>query len=170
MPLNSVQSYVKGILDGLTLPAPTGQPASTLTAWVTPPTLEDLNGPRAYIWGGRNRGYRQTMPRAKPNQPATGGFKWLDWTIDIYLVYLTAPDDAQIDQEFPLMVDAVLSALWNTTMPVFITDPTTGLESQVLAIGEDWELEYPPERTPATLRMLYYTCRIAMDVREAVQG
>lgn len=169
MPLNSVSAYVQGILDGISVPSPTGG-SQTLTAWVTPPTVEDLDGPRAYVWGGRQHGHRQTMPRAKPGQPQTGGFRWIDHTIDIYLVYLTNPDDNLIDQEFPLIVDAVLAALWSTPLDVFITDATTGVVSQILSVGEDWELEYAPVHAPATQRMLYYSCRIAMDVREAVQG
>jgi hypothetical protein len=107
------------------------------------------------------------MPRGIA--PAAG-FKRLDWTIDIYLVYLTTPDDSNVDQEFPLIIDAVLTKLWSTTMPVVITDPTTGQVSQVQSIGESWDLEYPPERTPATLRMLYYSSRIAMDVMEVLQA
>lgn len=150
-------------MDGLAVPTI----AQPIEAYITPPTVEDIDGPRAYIWGARNRGKRQTMPRGIA--PAAG-FKRLDWTIDIYLVYLTTPDDSNVDQEFPLIIDAVLTKLWSTTMPVVITDPTTGQVSQIQAIGESWELEYPPERTPATLRMLYYSSRIAMDVMEVLQA
>jgi hypothetical protein len=176
VPLNSVQLYVKGLLDGITIPGPGTESSSILQAYVTPPVLEDLDGPRSYIWGGRQRVRRQTMPRTQPNNVVTAGFKQFDYTLDIYLSYLTNPNDALVDQEFPILVDTVLSTLWNTTMPVFI-DSTgnvvstggTGI-SQILSIGEEWDLEYPPEKTPATLRMLYYTCRIAMYIQEAVWG
>lgn len=177
MPLNSTQLYVQSLLDNLTIPGPPGEPSATLTAWIQPPSLEDLDGPRAYIWGGRQRGHRQSMPRMKNGDPSTGGFKQLDYTMDIYLSYLTAPDDAQVSQEFPLLIDTVLQTLWSTTMPVFVDSQgqVTSTEqfpqaSQILQIGEEWELEYPPERAPATLRMLYYSCRIGMDIQEAVQG
>ena len=169
MPLSSVQPYLKGLLDGMPVPSPSGG-SQTLTAWVTPPTVEDLDGPRAYVWGGRQHGRRQTMPRAKPNEPETGGFRRIDHTIDIYLVYLANPDDVELDQEFPLLIDAVLAQLWNAVMPTKIADATTGVVSQVLELGEDWEIEYPPVHAPATQRMVYYSCRIAMDVQEAVQG
>lgn len=168
MPLNSVQQYVKGLLDGLVVED--GIPA--LEAYVQPPVLEDLNGPRAYVWGNRLSGKRQTMPRINYQtvDQSTAGYKWLDWTVDVYLSYLTNPDDVNVDQEFPLIVDAVMWKLWTTEMPIVIQDPTTSLYSQILAIGEEWELEYPPERAPSTMRMLYYTCRLGLRVYEAVQA
>lgn len=169
MPLNSVQLFVHGLLDKLSIPGPAGSASSTLEAYITPPTVENLDGPRAYIWGGRQRVTRQTAPRGE-------GFKHFAYTLDIYLAYLTNPDDTNIDQEFPLFVDAVLKQLWTTTMPVHI-DATgnvvpagTSGASQILEVGEQWDLDYPPERTPASLRMLYYTCRIGMEIYEAVQG
>lgn len=172
MPLLSVQTYVKNLIDGLIIND--GIPA--LTAYITPPTVEDLDGPRAYVWGARQKVHRQSMPRTAPNNASTAGFKFFDYTVDIYLVYLTNPDVASNDTDFPLIIDTVLSQLWNTTMPVFIDAsgnvvPSGGVGiSQILNIGEEWDLDYPPEKTPATLRMLYYTCRIGMMVQEAVKG
>lgn len=163
MPLNSVQIYVANLLNNLQVPTIT----KPIEAYITPPTVEDVDGPRAYIWGARSRARRQTMPRGIAPR---AGFKEINWTVDIYLVHLTTPDEPTIDQEFPLIVDTVLTQLWSTTMPIVIVDPTTGQESQIQAIGEEWELEYPPERLPATLRMLYFSCRIAMDVKEIVQA
>jgi hypothetical protein len=162
-PLNSVQQFVANIVNGIQVPTIT----KPIEAFITPPTVEDIDGPKAYIWGARNRGRRQTMPRGIAPH---AGFKRLDWTVDIYLVYETTPDDPLIDQAFPLIIDSVLAKLWTTTMPQIITDPTSGQVSQIQSIGEEWELEYPPERTPATLRMIWYSSRIAMDVLEIVQA
>lgn len=161
MPLNSVQQYVKGLLDGLVIPGPA--PQQTLEAFITPPTVGPLDGPKCFVWGGVARGRRQTMPRGP-------GMKELPWRVDLYLNYETVPTDTDIDEAFPLVIDAVLNQLWTTTMPVKITDPTTGQQSQIQAIGEEWELEYPPERLPATLRMVFYSARIVMDVLEVVQA
>lgn len=181
MPLNSVQQYVKGLLDGLVVQD--GIPA--LEAYVTPPVVDSLDAPKAYVWGGRMRGRRQTMPRVgTPAAIAAGhsGFKRLDWTVDVYLVYEMNPDQpaTDVDQDFPLIIDAVLAQTWTTAMPIFIDaqgNPTAQSAmvagqtySQILAIGEDFELEYPPERTPSTLRMLYYTARLGLDIYEAVQA
>lgn len=165
MPLNSVQLYVQSVLSGISIP---GQ-SSPLQVYITPPVVDDVNGPRAYIWAGRlDPARRQTAPRG----PA---FKELNWLLDIYLNYETNPDDpvsgtGGVDSEFPLVVDAVMAATWTTAMPVFITDPVTGVLSQILSIGESFRMDYPPERTPATLRMLWYSTVITMDVMEVVQA
>ena len=160
MPLNSVQLFVQGLLDGLAIPGTT----QTLEAYITPPTVDEMDSPKAYVWGGRLRGNRQSMPRGQ-------GFKRLNWSVDVWLAYETSPDSATVDQEFPLIVDAVMNAVWTTPMnDVFITDPTTGVRSQILAIGEDFDFEYPPERVPATMRMVYYAARLGLNVYEAVQA
>lgn len=156
--LNSVQLYFKSFLDGL--PVGNGQ---TLTTYIVPPPVDDLDGPRGYVWASRMRGARQTMPRG-------AGFKKLGWNVDVYLSYETVPDEVDVDQQFPLIVDAVLWKLSTVVMPTFITDPTTERQSQILSIGEEFELENPPERVPATLRMLYFMARIGFQVYEAVQG
>lgn len=176
MPLNSVQLYVHRLLDGLTIPGPPGVLSSTLDAYITPPTLDDMDNPKAYIWGGRQRARRQAMPRATNFTQSTGGFKYLDYTLSIYLKYLTNPQDPEVDQEFPIFIDTVLYQLWNTTMPIFIDSQgnrvSVGGEniSQITSIGEEWDLDYPPEMTPATQRMLLYGCRIAMTLQEVIQA
>jgi hypothetical protein len=173
--LTGVQLYVKNIIDGLVVTD--GIPA--LTAYVTPPTLEDLDGPRAYVWGARLRGKRQTAPRIRAGHTivdGTSGFKHLAWTVDVYLVYLSNPDAPGNDTDFPQIIDAVLASYFTTQMPIFIdglgntfTAPAAGL-TQILGIGEDFELEYSALHTPATLRMLYYSARLALDIYEAVQA
>lgn len=165
MPLNSVQHYVRNIIDGLNVPGAT----APLEAYITPPTVDNLDAPKAFVQGARLRGSRQTAPRR-------AGFKHLAWVVDVYLSYETNPDSPTVDSEFPQIVDAVMAAFWTTTIPTFI-DPLgnpVGAAvpgcSQILNIGEDFELEYPPERVPATLRMLYYTARLGIDIYEAVQA
>ena len=89
--------------------------------------------------------------------------------VDVWLSYETTPNSDTIDQEFPLLVDAVLNKTWTTEMPIVIQDPTTQQYSQILSIGEEFEMDYPPEKTPATLRMLYFTTLIGLVIKEAVQ-
>jgi hypothetical protein len=168
MPLNSVQIYVSNLLTDLQLPL--GSPP--LETYITPPAYEDIDRPKAYVWGGRARGKRQTMPRNTSGFLVDGrsGFKHIDWTIDIYLLYETTPDSANVDQEFPTIVDAVMTKLWTTPLNTFITDPTTGVVSEITSIGEEWDFEMMPERTPNTLRMLLFTARISLTVTEILQG
>lgn len=168
MPLNSVQQYVANALNGLALPL---SPTGPLEAYITPPTIEDLDRPKAYVWGGRMRGRRQTAPRTTTTvNGLNSGYKRLDWTVDVYLAYETNPDSPTLDQEFPTIVDAVMQRLWTLPMTTVITDPTTGVQSEIISIGEEWNFEMHPERTPNTLRMLYYSARIGFDVYEAVQA
>lgn len=159
MGLNSVQQYVKTLLNGLTIP----NQASALEAWVVPPNVENISGPRAYIWGGRMREERQTSPRG-------AGYTWLVWTVDIYLMLLDNPQSATLDQNFPLLADTVMQTLRTTTMPTFINDPTTGARSQILSVGEEFEWEYPPQRATADMRMLIFEARLGATVKEAIQA
>lgn len=170
MPLASVQKHVQGILDGLPVPGGT----QTLTAQVTPPVIQNLNGPVAFVWGGSMAASRQTGPRGTPG---AAGFRRLMWDVDVWLVYLTNPNAAGADAVFPDLIDAVMAQLWATEMPVLIDvdgQPTTQSgasgATQILSIGEDYRLEYSPVHTPATQRMLYYTARFTLQVYEAVQS
>ena len=170
MPLASVQKYVQGILDGLAVPGGT----QTLKAQVTPPVLQNLNGPVAFVWGGSMVASRQSGPRGTAG---AAGFRRLMWDVDVWLVYLTNPNTAGADQVFPDLLDAVMAQLWSTTMPVFIdangqpTEPSdTPGATQILSVGEDYRLEYSPIHTPATNRMLYYSARFSLQIYEAVQG
>lgn len=170
--LNSIQQYVKGVINGITV---TGQ-TSPLVAYVTPPVMDNVGGPpKAYVWAGRANGHRQTTPRGP-------GFKQIDWDIDIYLQYETNPNrpvvnSVSIDNQFPLIVDAVLVQLFTTTMPTFIdvngtpvgpTNPPAGA-TQVHHIGEQFRIDYPTEKTPGTLRMLWYSLVLSVTIAEIVQ-
>lgn len=166
MPLNTIQTHVQGLINGLDLPGQVdgdGHPIP-LVAWITPPVVEDITGPRAYVWGGTLQERRQTAPRGQ-------GFKKLRWVVDTYLVAAATAADNNLDQEFPLIVDGVMAALRAAPMPILITDPTTGVVSQLLSIGEDFELEYVPERLlAAPAGMLWYSARIGTVVEEALQA
>lgn len=161
MPLNTIQTYVQGLLNNLVIPKQSAD--TTLQAFITPPVLQPLDGPIAHVWGGVMHEERSTMPRG-------AGFKKLDWTVDVYLYYETTADDVLLDQAFPLVIDTVMQTLRTTTMPIKVTDPTTGQQSQVLSIGEQFDLEYPPERVPETLRMVLYVARIGVHLREDLQA
>lgn len=169
MPLNSVQQYVAGLINNLEVPLLGTAP---IECFITPPVNDDLDRPKAYVWGGRARGKRQTMPRNTSGRLVDGqsGFKEVSWTVDIYLAYETTPDSTTLDQEFPCIVDAVMTKLWTTPLNIFITDPTTGVVSQVTSIGEEWDFEMLPERTPSTLRQLFFTARISASVEEKLMG
>lgn len=156
--LSSVQNYAKGIVDGLIMPP--GVPGP-MVARVTAPAVEKMKEPRAYVWGGRLAARRQSAPRG-------AGFMKFLWVIDIYVAFLDTPDDAFQNEPFPLVLDAVMKAFMTATMPVLI-DPLGNVltaasgsasDTQIQAVGEQFDLEYPPERTVNALRQAWYSARI----------
>lgn len=172
MPLLSVQRYVQGILNGLPVPGQT----ALLAAQITPPPLQPINGPMAFIWGATMRAARHAGPRITGNDPSTAGFKKLAWELDVWLSYLANPKSTTIDSEFPALVDSVMRALWQTPMTGFI-DPQgvpcpreTDGATQIISIGENMRLEYATPKAVQTGRTLYFSAQMVVDVWEDVQS
>lgn len=171
MPLNSVQLYVAGLITAANIIIDDGIPA--LDCWIVPPTLQNMNGPHAYVWGGRVSTSRQTMPRG-----VMAGFKKYPWQIDVYVVFETVANRIQnpnLDSQFPMLIDAITNIFSTTTMPgyidtngVFSTEPVAGA-SQIQHIGESWTLDYPAVHTPRTMKMSWFSANIVIDVLEVVQ-
>lgn len=159
MALNAVLPYMRGIIDGLVIPGG-GQP---LEAYITPPVQKPLTNPIAYIIPAPSEGKRQTMPRR-------AGFMEIEWQIDHYIKYLTSATSANLDQQFPLIVDAILFAYWGTAMGVQITDAVTNRTSGIVAIGEEFELIPEPVQTPASYRSLVFDALIRVQVKEVIQA
>jgi hypothetical protein len=160
VPLGSVQSYCLGLLQGLVIPWDSVPP---VTAYITPPAPGPFNGPIALIAGARMQASRETMPRGM-------GFKNLVWTVEVYLHYQSVPTAPNLDQIFPLIVDAVMAKMWTTTMPVPIEDPTTGAKSSVMSVGERFTVDYPPVRTANKSQTYVYVARIQFEVKELLQA
>lgn len=137
MPINSVQVYIKGLLDGL--PMPYALP--NMVAYITPPDPNvEAEFPTAYIWpsnGDESRDAAKggTIPRnTGPGTPS--GFKNIDHTIDVWIVYFGQDDDPQADTAFPGIVDAVMQRLRTSPERPLVSDPLTGIDSALLDIGE----------------------------------
>lgn len=166
--LDSVQRYVCSILNGLPIPV---QGIPPLTAWITPPALEQADGPRAHVWGGSVAIGRQTAPRGP-------GMKKFPWTVDVYLVYLTTPDDGLDCEPMPKIIDTVIWALATTVMPLYIDvngnpmgpNQANETDTQIQSVGETMRLQYPPEKMVGPMQMLWYTAQLQVDVLEVVQS
>jgi hypothetical protein len=167
--LASVSAYVRSIIDGLPILYVENMPP--LTAWITPPALEQADGPRAHVWGGAVDITRQTAPRGP-------GFKKWPWVIDVYLVYLTTPDDGLDAEPMPRIIDAVITQFAATTMPLFIDvygnpmgpNAVNATDTQIQGIGERIRLQYPTEKMVGPMQMLWYTALLQVDVLEVVQS
>jgi hypothetical protein len=166
MPLNAIQNYVKGLLDGAQLPLGQG----TLQAFITPPDPGEGTDPTIYIWGSVAHEKRQTMPRHQPGNYSSGGFKWIEHTIDLWLVFCAYADDEMVDSLFPAVIDSVMAILRDTQMQVPIIDPVTGMKSTVEMIGEVMTWDYAPVHSLEDQRMLRYTARLTVDVKELIQA
>lgn len=159
MPLNSVQTHIKGILDGIQLPLGAGN----LSAYITPPDPGNGMIPSAYIWGSVAEDVRRSMPRFQ-------GFRVIKHEIDIWLIWFGPADDVNSDKAFPAIVDAVCEVLRTTPMPVLNKkDPVTGQNSNIEMIAERLRWDYSPVHSVEDQRWLCYTARIICDVREQVQ-
>lgn len=159
---------MRNTVDGLALPQ--GIPGP-LKAWVTPPVVEKATTPRAHVWGGRLTGRRQSAPRGQ-------GFMELSWVVDVYACYLTTPDDGLHNEPFPKVVDAILKAYLAVPISVWIdadgnqVGPNAGskTDTQIQAVAETFDSDYPPERSVAGPRMLWYVQRLGVGVKEVIQA
>ncbi len=159
MSLVAVQGFVQGVVTGV---AVTAYP-TPLTSYIAPPIPGDAGVPGAYIWGGTVNERRQTAPRGQ-------GFKELLWMVDIWLLVIQSNDRVDSDTAFPSMVDAVMDALRTTPMPLTITDPVTGVLSQVISVGEQMDLDYSPVHTVADQVDVQYVALLRCSVKEVLQG
>lgn len=165
MSINSVQLYMKGLLDGMDLPVSMG--GNKLTAMVSPPAKDSRTVPRCYIWGSTGTEARRTMPR-------TEGFKNVEHKIDIWVVAFASPKGVGTgsqDSPFPSILEAIMNQLRTTPMPVInLVDNITGRTSDIISIGEDMKWDYAPVHTIVPDRTLRFDGRIVATVKEWLQA
>jgi len=157
--MNAILQYMQGLLNNLPVP---GQSTNLRTVLV-PGMQMPLTGPIALIIPGPAHGERRTAPRGLASME-------IPWWIDIYLKYETNPNAEMLDQLLPLIVDAILYACWAPKLPLQITDPTTGRVSNLVALGEAFEVDPQPPETPATMRTLLFSALIRIEAKEWVQA
>lgn len=158
--MNSILQYMQGLLNGLTIPAQ----SKPLTTVLVPGMQMPLTGPIALIIPGPAHGERKTAPRGQ------GGLIEIPWWIDIYLKYETNPNAELLDQLFPLIIDAILYACWAPKLPLYLTDPTTGRITNLVALGEAFDADPQPPETPATMRSLVFSALIRIEAKEWLQA
>lgn len=137
MPINSAQMHVQSLIDGLSLPS--GLPS--LNAYITPPDPNvQAEVPTAYVWpstGDESRDSSKggTVPRnTGPGTPS--GWKNIEHSMDVWLVWFGADDDPESDTLFPAIVDAVMYRLRTSPERPLVVDPYTSQQSWLVDIGE----------------------------------
>lgn len=168
MPVNTVMQSILQIVDGLILPGTAG----VLEGYITPPDPRDEPPPAIYIWASNGSEHRQALPRGNtPGAGSLAGWKEIEHTVDAYLTWFGEDSDTDADTSFPAVLDAVLSALRTSGQsPLYTSDPLTGMQSDLVDIGErlDYELALP--RSTASERYLRYDARITIHVLEFFQA
>lgn len=170
MPLNSVQTYLQGLLDGLPLPGPAGE-QGPLACYITPPNPGNLQVPTAYLWPMNGEESRLTTPRAGGPNVTEPGWKMIKHQVPLFLAFVGIASDPTADTNFPAVIDAVFAALRPSPDEVLITDPVTGqLTSLLLGIGEELNYDYAVVHTQADERLLRYDARLTINVTEYFQA
>jgi hypothetical protein len=167
--INTVQTFLKSVTDGMALPLGLGN----IAAYIAPPNPGDGMEPALYIWGAQGDERRMTVPRAQHGNLASGGNKQTTHTVDLWLVWFGPGDDPQADSQFPAIVDAVLALLRNLALlddAQHAVDPVTGQLSQLLDVGEHLTWDYAPVRAVADQRYLRYDALITADITEIIQA
>ncbi len=170
MPIASTLSYIKGLLVSLPMPGE----LDPMNAYITPPDPNtETQVPTAYVWPtegdeDRDSGKAGTVPRnTGPN--TASGFKNMEHSIDVYVVWFGADDEPDIDCLFPGVVDAVMAAFRFSADPAQAVDPYTGQVSTLVDVGEKMSYRI-------TLRSLVeqafnrYDCLLSLSVLEVIQA
>jgi hypothetical protein len=168
--LTAVQWYLKtGILNGLQNPM-----LDPLEALIQPPVLADVaDHPYAYIWAGRGNERRQTAPRPIRQDSGAitpGGYQKMTWKIDVRLYTVMAQEDPNIELAFPALIDATIKELNVTQIPIIITDPVTGQQTQILTIAETLDSDYATSVTTSAegQGIIRFGCDLTVEVQEKV--
>ncbi|MGH8921017.1 MAG: hypothetical protein ACRD0H_22240 [Actinomycetes bacterium] len=176
MPIAAAISFVKGLLDGLPMP---GGGTPNLAAYITPldPNVES-DIPTCYVYPipgragteQRKGGDGGTFPRnSGPGTPS--GFKTLDHTIGIWVVWFMADDDPDADLLVPGFMDAMMESLRRAwPMPVILTDPWTGGETLLMNTGETMYYELLPPHATRDQRFNRYDAIITVPMKEQIQA
>ena len=134
MGIASVTQAVKAILDGLAMPG--GLPG--MDAYINAPDPNvQTTIPTAYVWPTAFETSRDTLPRnLGPYSQAGAGFKAKQHSTDVFIVWMDGGSEDDADTIFPGIVDAAVAALETASMPALITDPYTGVVTELVNLGE----------------------------------
>lgn len=138
MSLTAVQAYVASQLQGL-VGAYNNQP---LEAWVEPPAANaSAETPQAYVLAAELEGRRQTMA-------AMSGYYQDIIQVYVYLEWMMAPGLPNGNLAFTNLIDTAITTIrTNYTGAIFITDPVTSQQCQLLVIGDKLSVRYLPQHS-----------------------
>jgi len=159
MSVNAVQKLLRDALDALETPNVQLPPAQ---AWIAPPLPGDAAAPQIYVWGAHWTERRMTGGRG------AGGSKRRDYDVAIHIYAATVADDPNADSAFPLLIEAVIAKLASLAMPVQLTDDETKAVTQLVEVGERFEVTYGVPRSLQDQRLLWYNCAVTVGAVEMI--
>ena len=171
MGLVSVQSYVAGLLQGLTPPGATGLNAP-IDAFITPldPDVNPDGVARVYVWPASGPEKRIAQPRNNLPAGSIGGWKQTVHDLQVFMVWMDQPDDEGQDVNFPALIDYVMYILRTSPNPALYTDPETGSVSQMVNLGELMTYDFVPPRTLEGQVWRRYDARVRCSLWEIFQA
>ncbi len=162
MSITAIQNYVQGLLQG-TIGAYNNSP---LEAWVDPPTgTASFETPQAYILDADGEGLRQTMGY-------TSGFYEDVHQVYVYIQWAFAPGTQNANFAFTNLIDTIITKIRTSyTGAIFVTDPVTYQQSQLLVIGDKLRWRYLPQESigDSGQEWLLYTSQLTFEVKEKSQ-
>lgn len=166
--MNSCQLYIKNMINGLTVPGN----ANSLLAYITPEDPFDDTNPAAYIWPSTGNEDRQAVPRVGADiyNPTQAGWKTLTHDLDIYLTWFNDDSDPNADISFPAVLDVVMYTYRSSANPAVVADPLTGLQSQLIDVGERMTYRMAGIHATADQRWLRYDAQLTLTIIEELQS
>lgn len=166
MSLNSVMAVLQQALDKFQTSAMVNVDIAPIKCYIAPPqvVIDSVEGPEVYIWGGHAQIHRTTAPKT-PYPFYTGGFKRAPWELDIWVFFVDAATPS--DTNFPTILDAIRQAIESIPFPQQLTDINSNPpNTQLVEIGQNLRIEYPPPHSIEDQSNLLYTAHIVCDSKE----
>ena len=158
MTLNAVQTYTAALLDGLESAA-----LPPAFAWVLPPPVVPAGeNPQIFVWGGSLDEQRATLPRPT-------GEKRIQHTVYLWILWISDNEVGNV-QNFPLLLDRIRAVARSVTLPVPLTDQTTGEQSVLTDFGERIMQEYGTPTPVEDQRYLINAAQIKIIAHEWITG
>jgi hypothetical protein len=89
------------------------------------------------------------------------------WSMSIWIMAADTSTNPNADTAFAGLIDAIITAIVTDTMPIMETDPVTGQQCQLLAIGEQFTVQQSPVHALADQRLVMYEALINLTIEEA---
>lgn len=173
MGLPSVVNYIQGLLNGIAMPFPSVE----LAAYITPPdpNVETVVAPTLYVLTAQGPEKRLTMPR-NSGPGTSAGEKTLDHNLQLHIIWHignvnpAAPGSANPDLLATGVLEGVMDALRTSPAPTLITDPWTGIVTQLSDTGEKMTYRYLPRHAVKNQRMIRYDALIDLPLTELLEA